>query len=97
MVNTRNQHASSNNENNDAGNLPPPPTLEQVLLMQAQMLQIMQQTMTNMHQGHGHQQAPQPHPRDKLHEFQRTKPPTFSYSVEPMDVDDWLKTVEKKL
>jgi hypothetical protein len=24
-------------------------------------------------------------------------PHTFSYSVEPMDVDDWLKTIEKKL
>jgi hypothetical protein len=93
MVNTRNHHANANNENNP----PPPPTLEQVLLMQAQMLHIMQQTMTNMHQGHGHQQAPQPNPRDKLGEFQRTKPPTFSHSVEPMDVDDWLKNIEKKL
>jgi hypothetical protein len=25
------------------------------------------------------------------------KPPTFSYAVEPMDVDDWLKSIEKKL
>jgi hypothetical protein len=24
-------------------------------------------------------------------------PPTFSYSVEPMDADNWLKSVEKKL
>jgi hypothetical protein len=27
---------------------PPPPTLEQVLIMQAQMLQTMQETMANM-------------------------------------------------
>jgi hypothetical protein len=26
-----------------------------------------------------------------------TKPPIFSYAVEPMDADDWLKSVEKKL
>jgi hypothetical protein len=57
----------------------------------------MHQTMINMRQGQGHQQAPQPHPHDKLEEFQRTKPPTFSHSIEPMDVDDWLKTIEKKL
>jgi hypothetical protein len=63
--------------------------------MQAQMLQTMQQTMANMHQGQGHQQAPQPHPHDKLGEFQRTKPPTFSHFVEPMDAHDWLKTIEK--
>jgi hypothetical protein len=62
--------------------------------MQAQMLQTMQQTMANMQQN---QQAPQPQQRDKLGDFQRTKPPSFSHCVEPMDADDWLKTVEKKL
>jgi type II secretory pathway component PulL len=55
MVNTRSQHANGINENN-AANPPPPLTLEQVLLMQAQMLQTMQQMMANMHQGQGHQQ-----------------------------------------
>jgi hypothetical protein len=39
MTNTRNR-ATQENENN--ANPPPPPTLEQVLLMQAQMLQTMQ-------------------------------------------------------
>jgi hypothetical protein len=65
--------------------------------MQAQMLQTMQQTMANMQQARGHQPAPQPQPHDKLGEFQRTKPPTFSHSVEQMDTDDWLTTIEKKL
>jgi hypothetical protein len=65
--------------------------------MQAQMLQTMQQTMANMQQAQGHQLAPHPQQRDKLGEFQWTKPPTFSHSVEPMDADDWLKTIEKKL
>jgi hypothetical protein len=46
MANTRNRVANENNDNN--ANLPPPPTVEQVLIMQAQMLQIMQQTMVNM-------------------------------------------------
>jgi hypothetical protein len=45
MANTRNCNA--NNDNNQ-GNPPPPPTLEQVLIMQAQMLQTMQQTMANI-------------------------------------------------
>jgi hypothetical protein len=53
--------------------------------------------MTNIQQAQGHQPAPQPQPCDKLGEFQWTKPPTFSHSVEPMDADDWLKTIEKKL
>jgi hypothetical protein len=50
-----------------------------------------------MQQAQGHQPVPQPQPRDKLGEFQQTKPPTFSHSVEPMNVDYWLKTIEKKL
>jgi hypothetical protein len=98
MANTCNRGANENNHNNNNNaNPPPPPTLEQVLIMQAQMLQTMQQTMANMQQVQGHQLAPQPQPRDKLEEFQRTKPPTFSHLVEPMDADDWLKTIEKKL
>jgi hypothetical protein len=49
MINTWNRGANeNNNNNNNNANSPPPPTLEQVLIMQAQMLQIMQQTMTNM-------------------------------------------------
>jgi hypothetical protein len=48
------------------------------------MLQTMQQTMVNLH---AQPQAPPPL-RDRLGDFQRTKPPTISYAVEPMDVDD---------
>jgi hypothetical protein len=57
------------------------------------MLQTMQQTLVNLH---AEPQAP-PSPRDRLRDFQRTKPPTFSYAMDPMDTDDWLKSIEKKL
>jgi hypothetical protein len=73
----------------------PPPTLEQVLVMQAQMLQTMQQTMANMQAAQP--PAPALPPRDKLGDFQCTTPHAFSQVVEPMDADDWLKSVEKKL
>jgi hypothetical protein len=63
--------------------------------MQAQMLQTMQQTMVNM-QAAQPQASPLP-PKDRLGDFQCTKPPTFSYVVELIDVDNWLKSVEKKL
>jgi hypothetical protein len=42
-------------------------------------------------------QAPPLPPRDRLGDFQRTKPSTFSYVMEPMDTDDWLKSIDKKL
>jgi hypothetical protein len=101
MANIRNCTANNSgnngeNNNNDA-NLPPPPpsTLEQVLAMQAQMLQTMLQTMVNMQAAQP--QAPPPPPRDRLGDFQCTKLPTFSHAVEPMDANDWLKSLEKKL
>jgi hypothetical protein len=68
MVNTRNRNV--NTENNNAGNnnaANPPPTLEQVLMMQAQMLQTMQQTMVNMQ--NAQPQALPSWPRDKIGDF----------------------------
>jgi hypothetical protein len=62
MANTHNRVA---NENNNNANPLPPPTLEQVLIMQAQMLQTMQQTMAHMQQVTQYQPAP----HDKLGEF----------------------------
>jgi hypothetical protein len=59
------------------------------------MLQTMQQTLINMQAAQS--QAPPPPPRDRLGEFQRTKSPTFFQAMEPMDADDWLKSMEKKL
>jgi hypothetical protein len=63
--------------------------------MQTQLLQVMQQNTSLMQQCQ--QQVPPLPLRDKFREFQRTKPPTFSHSIEPIDTDDWLKTIEKKL
>jgi hypothetical protein len=105
MANTRTRNNNNNNNNNRNNNgennqdvnppPPPPPTLEQVLIMQSQMLQTIQQTLVNMQATQP--QVSSPPPRDRLGEFQRTKPPTFSQAMEPMDADDWLKSVEKKL
>jgi hypothetical protein len=94
-VTTNNAENNGENNNNQYVNPPPPPpaTLEKVLAMQAQMLQIMQQTMINLH---AQSQAPPP-PRDRLRDFQRTKLPTFSHVVEPIDADDWIKSIEKKM
>jgi hypothetical protein len=97
MANTRTCNNNNNGNNNQDVNPPPPPlhTLEQVLIMQSQMLQTIQQMLVNMQAAQP--QASPPPLRDRLGEFQRTKPPTFSQAMEPMDADDWLKSVEKKL
>jgi hypothetical protein len=83
MANTRNRNNSNNGDNNGENNqnvnpTPPPlPTLEQVLAMQ---------TIVNMQAAQP--QALPPQLRDRLVDFQRTKPSTFSHAMEPMDADD---------
>jgi hypothetical protein len=81
MVNTRNRNANA--EDNTAN---PPWTLEQVLMMQTQVLQTMQETMVNTQKAKP--QAPPPPSKDRLEDFQHTKPPAFSHSVKPMDAND---------
>jgi hypothetical protein len=73
MANTRNRSNNNADDNNGENNWnvnplpPPPPTLEQVLAMQAQMLQTTQETMVNM-QAAQPQALPSP-PRDRLRDF----------------------------
>jgi hypothetical protein len=95
MVNTRNsqcngQPSNNNNSNNNVN-------LEQLLTTQNQLMQAMLQTLNNMQPNQ--QQAPPPPPPHQSHlaEFLRTCPTTFSQVKDPMDAEDWVKGVEKKL
>jgi hypothetical protein len=36
-------------------------------------------------------------PRNMLRNFQNSNPPTFTKFTEPLDTDDWLRTIENKL
>ena len=87
--------------------LPPPPpmTIEQMFLMQTQAVQAIGQTLAAMQQVQQQPPPPQPPvqvqmpqvPRDKRAEFMRGHPPVFAHSVDPMDAEDWLCTVEREL
>jgi hypothetical protein len=81
--------------------LPPPPpmSIEQMFLMQTQAVQAIGQTLAAIQQQQQQQQPPpQPQmPRDKLAKFMRGHPPMFAHSSDPMDVEDWLRTVEREL
>jgi hypothetical protein len=62
-------------------------------------MQAMLQTLNNMkpnQQAHQQQAPPPPH-QSCLAEFLRTRPTTFSQAKDPMEAEDWLKGVEKKL
>jgi hypothetical protein len=67
--------------------------------------QEMRQEMEEMRQEQRVQQQqpplppppPSAPPRDKHREFMRHKPPTFSNSTDPLQADDWLKSIDKML
>jgi hypothetical protein len=72
---------------------PPVVTMEQLMGMQAQLMQTMMQRMDNEPIG-----GPPPvHVRNKHGEFIKGHPPVFTHSTDPLDADDWLRTVEKQL
>jgi hypothetical protein len=100
MGNTRNSQCNghpNNNNNNSNNNV----NLEQLIFTQNQLMQAVLQTLNNIQPNQqAHQQEapppPQPH-QSRLAEFLRTCPTSFSQAKDPMEAEDWLKGVEKKL
>lgn len=78
---------------------PPPIGMEAFFAAQSQLLQNLANTMANMqaqiNNNNNQQHPPQPPPRDKQQEFMSHKPPTFSNSPGPLQLEDWLKSVKK--
>ncbi|CAN6373168.1 unnamed protein product [Urochloa humidicola] len=106
MVNTRSgsgvdlpeQRRQRNPNLNPQQNQPPPMAGNNMeLFFQAQMALLQNLTITvaglQTNQGANNNQPP----RSKLQEFMTHRPPTFSHSADPLEADDWLKTVEKML
>jgi hypothetical protein len=98
MVNTRNSQCNGQPSNNNSNNNV---NLEQLITTQNQLMQAVLQTLNNMQsnqQAH-QQQAPPPPPshQSRLAEFLRTRPTTFAQAKDPIEAEDWLKGVEKKL
>ncbi|KAK1647861.1 hypothetical protein QYE76_065666 [Lolium multiflorum] len=107
MVDTRRASASGSDQNPPA---PPDPTMAQLLRLmmedrqaareerQANLatLQHLAQLATgnanNNNGGNGNGDH-----RSKLKDFQSTNPPVFSKCTEPLDADDWLRTIENNL
>jgi hypothetical protein len=103
MVNTR---SSPNNHQNQRGQqLPPPPpnpTMDQFIPAQMQLLQGLTTSVQQIQQNQQNQQYQQqqqhaPQARDKHRDFMSHHPLAFSHAVDPLDVDDWLKVIGKKL
>lgn len=104
---TREERGEPSHQQNQQGDppeevLPPPPSMAEVLAQiernrmdQMQILEAIARNTTpalglvggvTLHRAHG-----------GLADFQRTNPPTFSSSEDPMQAEDWLHTIEKML
>ena len=96
------EQAAQQEEVRQQQQLPPPPpmSIEQMFLMQTQAVQAIGQTLAAIQQQQ-QQAPPQPQmpqmPKDKRAEFMRGHPPTFAHYSDPMDAEDWLRTVEREL
>lgn len=65
---------------------------------QQMMQQQQQQAQYKQQQNQQNQQnGPPPPPPSKLLEFLRVRPPTFSSTTNPIEANDWLDAIEKKL
>jgi hypothetical protein len=72
--------------------VPPEMTLDlpQVLANQTRLIEVFTRSLSNQRPIGGRLQ-------DRMGEFLRLKPPTFAGSSNPLDADDWLCTVKRKL
>jgi hypothetical protein len=72
--------------------------IQQFFEAQMQLIQNITNIVQQMHaqQNLPPQPVPLP-PRDRHKEFISHNSPTFSHSYDPLDANDWLKTVTKKL
>ena len=77
------------------------PNMEQFIAAQMQILQGLTAAVQQLQQNQQNQQPQQqqyaPPARDKHRDFMSHHPPTFSHAVDPLDADDWLKVIGKKL
>jgi hypothetical protein len=69
--------------------------MEQFIAAQMQLLQGLIDSMQQIQQNHQQQNAPQA--RDKHRDFMSHHPHAFSHAIDPLDTDDWLKVIGKKL
>jgi hypothetical protein len=71
--------------------------MEQLIATQNQLMQAVLQMLNHLQPNQqAHQQQPPP-PQSRLGEFLRTRPTTFSQANDPMEAEDWMMSIEKKL
>ena len=97
MVNTRSNPAAPEQGEASAArgeNLPHPPSLAEVMLEAERNKRETNRLLERIEQNTAR------HPRNDLvsiNDFIKLYPPNFNHSVEPLDADDWLRSITHKL
>jgi hypothetical protein len=76
------------------------PAMQQFFQNQLQLLENLTNTVANMQAQANNPPQPPPQrsaPMNKHREFMSHRPPVFTHAADPLDADDWLKTVSKML
>ena len=97
MVNTRANPASQEQaEGSEARNenLPHPPSLAEVMMEAERNKRETNRLLERIEQNTAHHQRANV---VSLSDFIKLHPPTFHHSVEPLDADDWLRSISHKL
>ena len=97
MVNTRNNPTPPEQaEGSRAGdaNLPHPPSLVEVMLEAERNKRETNRLLERIEQNTAQHQR---NNLVSLSDFIKLHPPTFHHSVEPLDADDWLRSITHKL
>jgi len=67
------------------------PTVAEAMASQTQLLQQLVQIVAQ------NQETPKEGLRKRIESFLKLKPPTFDHSDDPLEAEDWLREIEKKL
>ena len=67
------------------------PTVAEAMASQTQLLQQLVQIVAQ------NQETPKKGLRKRIKRFLKLKPPTFDHSDDPLEAEDWLREIEKKL
>nr|ABA91203.1 retrotransposon protein, putative, Ty3-gypsy subclass [Oryza sativa Japonica Group] len=97
-------HRSHRTASHNSGEerIPSPPHVENnmqhLMAVQTQILQGLAAAIAGFqHNAHGNGHPHMGNNRSKLTDFLRSRPPEFSQTIEPIEADDWLKDVDRKL
>jgi hypothetical protein len=69
------------------------PAMQQFLEAQTQLLQNLTNTVMNLQGQVNNPLVQQPAPRNMNREFMSHHPPVFTHVADPLEAEDWLKTV----